>query len=94
MITVAESRPVQVEAMRFTGDNIVEMREFVEFTGHTFRHDNYPPDTPTPKKYFIHTRPGVILTVVKGEWLVYNLSDATWRVFSDKEFNRQFRTQS
>lgn len=92
MITVAESRPVQVEAMRFTGDNIVAMREFVGFTGHRFQIDNTP-GAPAGK-FYIDQRPGVILTVVKGEWVVYNLSDATWRVFSDKEFNRQFRTQS
>lgn len=92
MITVATTRPVQVEAMRFTGDNTDEIRKFVEFTGHKFQLDNSP--NAPQGKFYIDQRPGVILTVVKGEWLVYNLSDATWRVFSDKEFNRQFRTQS
>lgn len=92
MITVATTRPTQVEAMRFTGDNINEIRKFVEFTGHKFQRDVHPftPDSDRREIFYIDQRPGVILTVVRNEWLVYNLSDATWRVFSDKEFQRQF----
>lgn len=91
MITVAESRPVQVEAIRFTGDNIDEVRRAVEFTGHTFRVGPNPFAAGNPPQtYYINVRPGVILTVVRGEWLVYNLSDATWRVYNDKEFRRGF----
>ena len=92
MITVAESRPQQVEAMRFTGDNIDEIRNFVEFTGHKFQKDVHPftPDSDRREIFFIDQRPGVILTVFRGEWLVYNLSDAIWRVYSDKDFQRQF----
>ena len=83
---VVESRPRTCEAVRFTGDNIDEVRKAVEFTGHRFQKDLTRPNG----NFFIDVRPGVVLTVVKGEWLVYNLSDATWRVFSDKEFERNF----
>lgn len=82
---VVESRPRTCEAVRFTGDNIDEVRKAVEFTGHKFRKD-----IPFGQNFYVDVRPGVNLTVVKGEWLVYNLSDATWRVFSDKEFERNF----
>lgn len=90
---VVESRPVTHEAIRFTSDNIDEVRRAVEFTGHTFRVGPNPFAAGNPPQtYYINVRPGVILTVARGEWLLYNLADATWRVYNDRTFQRDFVT--
>lgn len=94
MITVATTGTTQVEAMRFDGENFDELRKFVEFTGHSFHKGPNPFSTNDKRDIFYVTQaPGVILTVVRGEWLVYNLGDGKWRVYSDKEFQRQFNQE-
>ena len=88
-MTVVQSRPVTYEAIQFTGDNLFDVERFVKFTGHDFITGRFPPHI-DQTRHFINQRDGVVLTVVRGEWLLYNLSNATWSVCSDREFARRF----
>lgn len=94
MITVATTRPAQFEAIQHTGDNISDLRKFVEFAGHEFHHGIRPWLPNSPAISWAVTRPGVYLTVASGEWLLYSLRDASWRVVSDKNFKRDYSIDS